>query len=68
MEEINYWMILSTQTLWRLRIDNVNPVTSPPTNQKIEHELITDPLTPLPQLALKNALLKTFEEFGVQEA
>ena len=44
MEEVNYLMIRSPQTFWRLRIDNVNcPVTSTSINERIVHELITYP-------------------------
>ena len=64
----NYLMIMSTypQTYWQLRIDKVNlPVTSTSTNQRIVHELVTYPVTPLPHLAFKNAFLKPFEDFRV---
>ena len=43
------------------------PVTSPSTNQRIVHELITYPRTPVPHLAFKNAFLKPLGSSGFFE-
>ena len=54
----NYLMIMSPQTYWHLRIENINHlVTSTLTNQRT--------VTLLSHLAFKNALLKPFWESGV---
>ena len=48
-------------------IDPCDTSTLPSTNQRIVHELITYPGTPLPHLAFKNASLKPIREFGLLE-
>lgn len=54
MEGTNCLMIMSLQTCWYLRTDNVNhPVTSTSTNQKIVHRLTTHREIPLPHQPLK---------------
>ena len=54
----NYLMIISPQTYWHLRIENINHlVTSTLTNQRT--------VTLFSYLAFKNALLKLFWESGV---
>lgn len=51
------------------RMDNVNhPFASTSTHQRIVCELSIDPGTPLPHLAFKTALLKTFGEFVALES
>ena len=58
----NYLICRSTEapTYWSLRINDVNPVTSPSANQRIVHELI-----PCPEM--QNALLKSTGEFKLFE-
>ena len=54
-----------------LETDNINPVTccvtSPSTNQRTVHKLITYPRTPLPHLSFKKAFLKPTWELGCFE-
>ena len=71
VEDGDYMLTTSTETPdwlepegWWLRFLKHHPVTSPSTNQKNVHELITHPVTLTPNVAFKSPFLKIIKEFG----